>query len=155
MDSRYENLLNSGIKNVVQFFFDNFLESNAEFRSNAGLKMTVTRSSIGKCCDWCQAMVGTYDYDERPANIYQRHENCTCIVTTRTKRGTIQDAWSRKEYQTERDARIARAEEIIKEQSMTREERIAWAKEQVDEKRERYNARRRANRHSGVRRRRA
>ena len=144
MDIRYENLLDSGIQNVVQFFFDNFLESNAEVRSKAGLKMTVTRTSIGKCCDWCQAMVGTYDYDKRPANIYQRHENCTCIVTTKTARGTIQDAWSRKEFQTEREARIARTEEILKEQSMTREERIEWAKELTEEKRQQRNAWRRA-----------
>lgn len=112
---KYENLLESGTGNIVQSFYDNYLKSNADFRAKAGLKMTVTRESIGHCCDWCSKMVGTYDYDKCPADIYRRHENCTCIVTTRTERGTYQDAWSRKEYESQREARIARAEEIEKD----------------------------------------
>ena len=115
MASKYENLLESGSGNVVQSFFDNFLKSNADFRSKAGLKMTVIRESIGVCCDWCQGLVGTYDYDSRPSDIYARHKNCNCIVVTKTERGTYQDAWSRKEYESQRDARIARAEEIAGE----------------------------------------
>lgn len=115
MGSKYENLLEDGSGNIVQSFFDNFLKGNAEFRSKAGFRMTVIREGVGVCCAWCQDLVGTYDYDSRPADIYARHKNCTCIVTTRTERGTYQDAWSRKEYATQREARIARAEEIADE----------------------------------------
>lgn len=115
MGSKYENLLEDGSGNVVQSFFDNFLKSNADFRANAGFKMVVIRESIGVCCSWCQDLVGTYDYGSQPADIYARHKNCTCVVTTRTERGTYQDAWSRKEYNAKREARIARGEEIIKE----------------------------------------
>lgn len=120
MASKYENLLESGSGNVVQSFFDNFLKSNADFRSKAGLKMTVIRESIGVCCDWCQGLVGTYDYDSRPSDIYARHKNCNCIVVTKTERGTYQDAWSRKEYESQRDARIARIDQIIADQGINK-----------------------------------
>jgi len=128
MGTKYENLLEDGTGNVVQSFYDNFLKSNADFRNKAGFRMTVIRESIGVCCAWCQELVGTYDYDSRPSDIYARHKNCTCIVTTKTERGTYQDAWSRKEYESQREARIARADEIIEEiknnNSISAEERI-------------------------------
>ncbi|MBQ9031857.1 MAG: hypothetical protein IJ106_10455 [Parasporobacterium sp.] len=115
MGSKYENLLEDGSGNIIQSFFDNFLKSNADFRAKAGFRMTVIRESIGVCCAWCQDLVGTYDYDNRPADIYARHKNCTCVVTTKTERGTYQDAWSRKEYDSQREARVAREQEIIEE----------------------------------------
>ena len=115
MDSKYANLLDSGSGNVVQSFFDNYLKSNADFRNSAGFRMTVIRESVGACCAWCQDLVGVYDYDNRPSDVYARHQNCTCVVMTKTERGTYQDAWSKKEYGEYRDARIERAEEIIKE----------------------------------------
>lgn len=115
MGSKYENLLVDGSGNVVQSFYDNFLKSNGDFRSKAGFRMTVIRESLGVCCAWCQNLVGTYDYDNRPADVYARHKNCTCVVMTKTERGTYQDAWSRKEYDSYRDARIVRANEILSE----------------------------------------
>ena len=115
MGSKYENLLGSGSENIVQSVYDNFLKSNADFRNKAGFKMTVIRESIGVCCAWCQDLAGTYDYDSRPSDIYARHQNCNCIVVTKTERGTYQDAWSRKEYNSYREARIQRANEIAEE----------------------------------------
>ena len=116
MSSKYENLLESGSKNVVQSMYDNFLQSNADFRDKAGFGMTVIRESIGECCEWCSDLVGVYDYDSRPADVYARHKNCNCIVVTRTAFGTgYQDAWSRKTYDSYREARVARAEEIADE----------------------------------------
>ena len=115
MGTKYENLLEDGAGNIIQSFFDNFEKSQAEFRNKAGFRMTVIRESIGVCCAWCQDLVGTYDYDSRPSDIYARHKNCSCIVVTKTERGTYQDAWSRKEYNSQREARIAREKEIIKE----------------------------------------
>lgn len=115
MGSKYENLLESGSGNVVQSFFDNYLKSNADFRNSAGFRMTVIRESVGVCCAWCQDLVGVYDYDNRPADVYARHKNCNCVVMTKTERGTYQDAWSKKEFDSYRDARIERAEKIIEE----------------------------------------
>lgn len=122
MGTKYENLLEDGSGNIIQSFYDNFEKSQAEFRNKAGFRMTVFRESIGVCCPWCQDLVGTWDYDSRPSDVYARHKNCTCIVYTKTERGTYQDAWSRKEYDSQRDARIAREKEIIEEQKQISEQ---------------------------------
>lgn len=112
MGSKYENLLDAGTRNVVQSFYDNFQKSNAGFRNRAGFRMKVIREALGECCEWCSDLEGTYDYDSAPADIWARHKNCSCMVITRTERGTYQDAWSRKEFDSQKEARIARAKEI-------------------------------------------
>lgn len=119
---KYERLTEAGIENVVRSFFDEYEKENAEFRSQSGLAVEVIREEVGDCCDWCADIVGNYDYWDAPKEVWQRHEHCRCMVITRTSKGTYQDAWSRKEYQSEREARIAREEEIEKE-SISGEER--------------------------------
>ena len=47
-----------------------------------------------KCCDWCAALEGTYDYSTAPKEIYQRHEFCRCDVTYQTERKS-QNVWSK------------------------------------------------------------
>ena len=110
---KYERLMKAAIENVSQSFFDEYERSNAEFRAKAGLKMLVIREEVGDCCDWCADLAGVYDYEDAPSEVWQRHAHCRCMVVTRTEKGTYQDAWSRKEYQSQREARIAREEEII------------------------------------------
>lgn len=112
---KYERLMKAAVENVSQSFFDEYERSNAEFRTKAGLHMLVIREEVGDCCDWCADLAGTYDYENAPKEVWQRHAHCRCMVITRTEKGTYQDAWSRKEYETRREARIAREEEIIKE----------------------------------------
>lgn len=115
MNKKFENLLDSGIRNIVQSFHDSFVETNAKFRAKAGLKVTIVRESIGECCSWCSDLAGTYSYDNAPKDIYARHLNCCCVVSTKTEKGTWQDAHTKKEYNSYRENRIARAEEIEKE----------------------------------------
>lgn len=115
MSNKARNLLSAGTVNVIQSFFDNFLQSNAEMRASAGFKTTITRRAIGKCCDWCSGLCGTFDIDKAPADIYRRHENCTCMVTVHSEKGYT-DAWSKKTYKTKQEARKARAKEIEAEQ---------------------------------------
>lgn len=112
---KFERLVDGGIENIVRSFFDEYEKENAEFRANAGLPMEVIREEVGDCCDWCADLAGTYDYENAPKEVWQRHEHCRCMVITRTTKGTFQDAWSKKEYQSQREARIAREEEILKE----------------------------------------
>lgn len=114
---KYERLTEAGIENVVRSFFDEYEKENAEFRSQSGLAVEVIREEVGDCCDWCADIAGNYDYWDAPKEVWQRHEHCRCMVITRTTKGTYQDAWSRKEYQSRRDARIAREEEINREGS--------------------------------------
>ena len=132
---KYRRLLDEAIENLSQYFFDSFEHGNAEFRSSAGLPMIVIREELGDCCSWCADLAGTYDYADAPPEVWQRHGSCRCMVITRTEKGTYQDAWSRKEYQSERDARLAREEELMAEQKAAEIERkngialdTGWAK---------------------------
>ena len=109
--------VDEAIENLSQYFFDSYAHDNAEFRTRSGLPMIVIREELGDCCSWCADLAGTYDYADAPPEIWQRHAHCRCMVITRTEKGAWQDAWSRKEYQSEREARIAREEEINREGS--------------------------------------
>lgn len=108
-------LMDSGTRNIVQSANDEYCKKNAEFRAKAGLEVLIIRESLGECCSWCSDLEGVYTYDTAPDDVYARHRDCNCVVSTRTKKGSFQDAWSKKEYKTYRENRIARAEEILKQ----------------------------------------
>lgn len=110
---KFSRLLDSGVRNISQSFYDQYVEVNAKFRAKAGLKVTIVRESLGECCSWCSDLAGTYSYENAPDDIYARHRDCNCVVSTKTEKGTWQDAWSKKEYKTFRENRIAREQEII------------------------------------------
>jgi hypothetical protein len=87
------------IVNNSEAFFDDFIRQNAKFRSEAGLKTTITRIAEAKCCEWCQALEGTYEYGNHPGEIFARHEFCRCSVTYRSER-TSQNVWSKKSWES-------------------------------------------------------
>lgn len=122
---KFERLVDGGIENLVRSFFDEYEKENAEFRANAGLPMEVIREEVGDCCDWCADLADTYDYWDAPKEVWQRHEHCRCMVIVRTTKGTFQDAWSKKEYQSQREARIAREEELANELTSERARKTA------------------------------
>ena len=71
------------IKNIVDHFGDYHTEKNAEFLSNTGVEITITRTSEAKACDWCQDRDGVYhSYREALDNqVFARHEGCRCDVS--------------------------------------------------------------------------
>ena len=71
----------SSVANVGLSFHDDCIQENAKFRSNAGLKCRIVRTTDGKCCKWCTSMAGRWVYGEEPPDVYRRHDNCTCSVT--------------------------------------------------------------------------
>ena len=112
----FERLLSAGVQNVCSSFYDSFMETNSQTRYRAGLKQILVRKQIGRCCDWCAQKAGTYRYpDEIPDGIFQRHLNCRCQVVVKTEKGRWMDAWSKKEFSTQKEARIERAKEIEQE----------------------------------------
>lgn len=123
---KFGRLLDSGVRNLSQSFYDHYVEANAKFRSKAGLKVTIVREALGECCDWCSDLAGIYSYENAPDEIYARHRDCNCIVSTKTEKGTWQDAWSRKEYNSFKENRIEREQEIINENKLNnnRQKRI-------------------------------
>ena len=108
---KFERLLLSSVSNLAMSFADSYIEKNVERRASAGLKATVIRRQLGKCCDWCQNLAGIYTADKLPADIYKRHANCRCMVTYKTEK-LYTDAWSKKQFATEKEARLEREKEI-------------------------------------------
>jgi hypothetical protein len=132
MSSKARNLLSSGVTNVAQSFYDNFVQSNAELRASAGVRAVIIRRVNRPCCDWCKSLEGRYDIDDAPDNIYSRHKDCDCTVVCYDEKGYT-DAWSKKVYQTEQEARKANAREIeAKQKRKTTEHKEEPAKKETD-----------------------
>lgn len=75
-------LLDEPIVNLIQSFADEFVRDNAKFQANAGLNPKIRRTVVGKCCDYCAALAGIYEYpDNTPEDVFRRHRFCRCLVT--------------------------------------------------------------------------
>ena len=107
--------------NFVQSIVDEAVRTNADFQYKAGLSPQIVRTSTGNCCEWCQNLAGTYDADDAPRDIFRRHDNCKCMVVFKSDKGKYTDVWTKEEFSSFRDARIANAVNFQKsEQEITR-----------------------------------
>lgn len=86
MKSKIYEILQRSLKNISRNYIDEFVETNAEFRSKAGLREKIIRTTNGKCCKWCDKLAGIYDYPA-PKDVYRRHDNCDCTVTYISEKG--------------------------------------------------------------------
>lgn len=110
---KIKDILNEPFRNLCQSFYDDFVEINARTKAKMGVKAIISRRELYNCCEWCKSLAGTYIYGNEPADIYRRHDNCRCMVTVRSEKDkTYQDAWSKREFRTQREARKAREKEI-------------------------------------------
>ena len=75
---------------------DDFIKANVEFHGKSGLQPKLVRRTTGKCCAWCTALAGVYDYPNVPDDVYRRHENCDCVVEYLPGDGRKQNVHSRK-----------------------------------------------------------
>lgn len=114
--------LKEPIINNCEAFFDDFIDSNAKFRENAGLKSKLIRKAEPNCCKWCANLEGVYDYDNAPEDIYRRHEFCRCIVTYQSEK-TSQNVWSKKTWQSTPEE-LQRRENAGKAPPISVEERL-------------------------------
>lgn len=89
-------LLDEPIVTFTQAIVDDSIQKNVEFQSKVGLKPRITRTLVGKGCDWCRNLAGSYLYSEAPKEVYHRHERCRCIVNYHPGDGRKQDVWSKK-----------------------------------------------------------
>ena len=114
------------IINNSEAFFDDFIDSNAKFRSDVGLKATLTRTAEPGCCKWCEDLAGTYDYGSAPPDFYRRHEFCRCTVTYQANK-TSQNVWSKRTWESSTEE-IARRKAVGSDrQEQTAMERIEAA----------------------------
>ena len=117
--------LTEPIINNSEAFFDDFIDSNARFREDVGLKATITRSVAPGCCEWCDKMAGTFDYRDKPDDIFRRHEFCRCTVTYQSNK-TSQNVWSKRTWKSSSEE-IARRQQIGQRPQMTPTELIQQA----------------------------
>lgn len=127
-DELINRFLGEPARNLMHAIYDDYVEANVKFRGRSGMKTFIIRRQLAKCCDWCAGLAGIYELGKEPDDIYRRHDNCKCMVTFRNEQGKYTDVWSKKEYSTQRSARIARQREIMAE---TEEQRVK-TKELID-----------------------
>lgn len=118
--------LTEPIVNNSEAFFDDFIDSNAKFRNDVGLRATITRKVAGNCCDWCAAMAGSYEYGQEPPDIYRRHEFCRCTVTYESGK-KAQNVWSKRQWESSPEDQAKRKEAGLPKSEMTSIEKIEAA----------------------------
>lgn len=89
---------NAPVANVAKSFHDDYIQANAKFRSEAGLKCWIVRTTDGNCCKWCTQVAGRYEYGSEPGDVYRRHDNCGCTTVYENGRQR-QDVWSKKKWE--------------------------------------------------------
>lgn len=103
---RIKSFLDDPIVNFCQSIVDDSIDVNCRFQFKAGLHPLITRRLMGKACDWCKNLAGTYDYADLPEDIYRRHLRCRCTVEYNPGSGKRQDVWSKKWRDSSQDAKI-------------------------------------------------
>lgn len=78
-----ESLLRRTSENYARHVGDEAVRHNAAFQAKAGLSPTIRRTAAAKCCDWCAAVAGTYDYADvsKGGDVWRRHLDCRCTIT--------------------------------------------------------------------------
>nr|WP_325300327.1 hypothetical protein [uncultured Dysosmobacter sp.] len=91
-------LLGAPVQNFVESVADAMVRENVDFHARAGLAPKIRRVATPGCCEWCATLAGTYDYDKAPADVYRRHERCTCNVEydPSDSTGLVQNVWSKR-----------------------------------------------------------
>lgn len=134
---KFERFISNSFCNVGQSFYDHYVEANVNFRSKLGMKAVIIRRQLGHCCDWCADLAGIYDPANAPDNIYRRHRNCRCLVTYKSQDG-YQDVWNKKIFQTQREARIDKLQQI-KEEADKNKELFRTIEDVLQDGRDRWN----------------
>lgn len=80
-------ILKVEIPSLMMSMVDDMVEYNADFQADAGLSPYIVRTWSGmypshdtKHTDWCHDLAGTYNYRDRPDNVFARHRGCRCKV---------------------------------------------------------------------------
>lgn len=99
------SFLEDPVMNFCQNIVDESVRANAEMHYTSGLTPKIKRIMTGhKACEFCIERAGEFKYPLPDNRIYQRHENCRCLVLYDPGNGKYQDAHSKKYFTSERDA---------------------------------------------------
>lgn len=114
-------------QNITESFYNDYVEANVKFRSDAGLDCYIIRNDHGGCCEWCAKLAGKYHYPEDvPKDVYRRHDNCGCTVTylNGKKAQNVWDKtkWNVSDEERERMKKVGAREPIrLKNKTVTKE----------------------------------
>lgn len=50
--------MTSPVENITESFYNDYIQTNAEFRSKAGLDVYIVRDDHSGCCEWCAKLAG-------------------------------------------------------------------------------------------------
>lgn len=109
IEDNYDNIawiLAEPVVNFSQSIVDDLIKANADFHSKLGLRPKIIRKSTGHCCEWCNAIEGTYSYPDIPKDVYRRHRFCRCTVEYYTVDGKIQNVHTKKWLDPEKSEKI-------------------------------------------------
>lgn len=73
-------ILDEPVKVHALSVVDDTIQKNAEFQDKAGIGVKVVRIAEANCCKWCADLDGEYTYPGVKSEVFQRHDNCRCIV---------------------------------------------------------------------------
>lgn len=79
---------------------DDAVRQNAKFHFDSGMRPKITRTTDGKCCEWCSKIAGTYDYEDvkgKGNDIFRRHRCCRCVVEYIPHKGKAINVHAKKE----------------------------------------------------------
>ena len=93
------------LENFSRAAVDETLRRNVEAHARAGLRPRIVRTAENKCCAWCAALAGAYDYPDVPKDVYRRHARCRCVVEYDPATGRRQNVWTKK-WTTEEESVI-------------------------------------------------
>ena len=94
-------MLGDPLINFAQTIVDDTVQANADFQYRAGLSPKIIRTATGKCCEWCDNLEGTYEYEnvsDTGNDVFKRHEHCRCMVEHDNGDGKRQNAHTKKIY---------------------------------------------------------
>lgn len=85
-----------GLEEYVKNYLDN-VTGQAQMHAVKNARETgnyprVTRIAVGKTCDWCAEMAGTYT--NPPGEVFRRHRGCDCEIRTegyRSRNGLLKN----------------------------------------------------------------
>jgi len=134
---------------------DRSVKENADYQYNSGMSPKIQRIPVGGCCEWCQKLGGTYEYEDvkNTGNmVFRRHANCGCLVVYVPVSGKKQDVHSIREYESNDEVRaeMQRREAQSKEERKAERERLAEIQKERSRLIKNANARRRYHEKKGM-----
>lgn len=140
----YEKFIEEVIPNATQHFYDEEIETNAEFRADSGIKAIIKRVLVGETCQWCEELAGVYEYGKHPSDVFRRHRNCDCIVEyiTNKERTNVHTKATIKKAREERLDMAKEFNDFLKNESARRKALLIEETEQYEENLEKQRRKR-------------